>query len=68
MADDPEAESVLTQLRDAWLAQPSPLRERTHIANLPTADADENAIIVNALQRRSTSWSRRASPRDSGSR
>ena len=54
VADDPEAESVLTLLRDAWLAQPSPLRERTHIANLPTADADENAIIVNALQRRST--------------
>ena len=53
VADDPEAESVLTMLRDAWLSQPSPLRERIHIANLPTADADENAVIVNALQRRS---------------
>jgi trehalose synthase len=53
VADDPEAGSVLTELRDAWLSQPSHLRERIHIANLPTADVDENAIIVNALQRRS---------------
>ena len=53
VADDPEAESVLTMLRDAWLAQPSALRERIHIANLPMADVDENAVIVNALQRSS---------------
>jgi trehalose synthase len=32
--------------------QPTAIRERVHIANLPTADVDENAIIVNALQRR----------------
>jgi len=53
VADDPEAESVLSDLRDTWLSQPVSKRERIHIANLPTADVDENAIIVNALQRRS---------------
>jgi len=52
VADDPEAEAVLTELRDAWLAQRMTRRERIHIANLPTADVDENAAIVNALQRR----------------
>ena len=52
VADDPEAGAVLTDLRDAWLAQRVARRERIHIANLPTADVDENAIIVNALQRR----------------
>jgi trehalose synthase len=53
VADDPEAGSVLTELRDAWLAQPERARARVHIANLPTADVDENAVIVNALQRSS---------------
>ncbi len=52
VADDPEAGAVLTQLRDTWLAQRMTRRERIHIANLPTADVDENAVIVNALQRR----------------
>jgi trehalose synthase len=52
VADDPEAEAVLTELRDTWLAQRMTRRERIHIANLPTADVDENAMIVNALQRR----------------
>ena len=52
VADDPEAGAVLTELRDTWLAQRMIRRERIHIANLPTADVDENAVIVNALQRR----------------
>ncbi len=52
VADDPEAEAVLTELRDAWLSEPVRRRERIHLANLPTSDVDENAIIVNALQRR----------------
>ena len=37
VADDPEAEAVLSELRDAWGEQPSDLRARIHIANLPTA-------------------------------
>jgi trehalose synthase len=52
VADDFEADVVLTELRDAWGALPFRLRKRIHIASLPTADVDENAIIVNALQRR----------------
>jgi trehalose synthase len=52
VADDPEAEAVLTELRDAWLARRVQQRERIHIANIPTADVEENAVIVNALQRR----------------
>ena len=52
VADDPEAEAVLTELHDAWQSEPVRRRERIHLANLPTADVDENAIIVNALQRR----------------
>jgi trehalose synthase len=52
VADDPEAEAVLHELGNAWRSQPMARRERIHIANLPTADVDENAIIVNALQRR----------------
>jgi len=52
VADDPEAEVVLSELRDAWGELPFRLRKRVHIANLPTADVDENAIVVNALQRR----------------
>jgi trehalose synthase len=52
VADDPEAEAVLSELRGAWVEQPPSLRERIHLANLPTADVEENAVIVNALQRR----------------
>jgi trehalose synthase len=52
VADDPEAEAVLTEVRDTWSAQPMNVRARIHIASLPTDDVDENAVIVNALQRR----------------
>jgi len=52
VADDPEAEGVLSELRDSWHDQPMHLRERIHIASLPTDDVDENAVMVNALQRR----------------
>jgi trehalose synthase len=52
VADDPEAEGVLSELRDAWNDQPMHVRERIHLANLPTDDVDENAVTVNALQRR----------------
>jgi len=33
-------------------ACPGELRERIHLASLPMDDADENASMVNALQRR----------------
>jgi len=52
VADDPEAADVLRDLVDAWGALPEDARRRVHLANLPTDDVEENATIVNALQRR----------------
>ncbi len=52
VADDPEAERVLTEVRDAWDGLGSVVRKRVHLASLPTEDVEENAVIVNALQRR----------------
>jgi len=52
VADDPEGAAVYSQLRDAWHALPLRLRRRVHLASLPMVDTDENAAIVNALQRR----------------
>ena len=36
-----------------WSALPADVKERVHLAQLPMADPEENAAIVNALQRRS---------------
>ncbi len=52
VADDPEAERVLTEVRDAWDGLGPDIRRRVHLASLPTEDVEENAVIVNALQRR----------------
>jgi trehalose synthase len=51
VADDPEGERVLRQamaLREELPAEP---RSRVHLATLPMDDVEENAIMVNALQR-----------------
>jgi len=52
VADDPEAEEVLREVRKLRSDLRSTDRERVHLANLPTDDLEENAVIVNALQRR----------------
>lgn len=52
VSDDPEAEEVLTEVEDAWRALPDRHRDRIHLACLPMEDVEENAAIVNALQRR----------------
>jgi trehalose synthase len=52
VADDPEAAEVFRDLVDRWGSLPEDARGRVHLANLPTADVEENAAIVNALQRR----------------
>lgn len=54
VADDPEGGQVLAQVIAAWKALPDFLRRRVHIACLPMADREENAAIVNALQRHAT--------------
>jgi trehalose synthase len=52
VADDPEAEQVLSEVARHAAALPSALRERIHLLALPMEDVEENAAIVNALQRR----------------
>jgi trehalose synthase len=51
VADDPEGASVLEEVIATWRELPESLRERIHLASLPTDDVAENAAIVNALQR-----------------
>ncbi len=51
VTDDPEAARVLAETVAGWRALPEMIRNRIHIVSLPTADVEENAVIVNALQR-----------------
>ena len=51
VSDDPEGAAVLAQAHKAWAALPSTVRRRIHLALLPMDDPQENAAIVNALQR-----------------
>ena len=52
VADDPEAQVVLDGVRERWGRLRDRTRARVHIANLPVDDTQENALVVNALQRR----------------
>src|SRR3954453_1054175 len=54
VADDPEGERVLRESIDLRERLPEEARRRVHLATLPMADPEENAIIVNALQRHGT--------------
>ncbi|HET7380661.1 MAG TPA: glycosyltransferase [Gaiellales bacterium] len=54
VADDPEGRHVLEQAIGLRAQLPREQRGRIHLASLPTRDSDENAIIVNALQRHAT--------------
>lgn len=51
VADDPDGEEVLRATRARWRSLPVEARRRIDIVSLPMADPDENALIVNALQR-----------------
>ncbi|MFN2489637.1 MAG: glycosyltransferase [Actinomycetota bacterium] len=52
VADDPEGAEVLNEVRDKWAALERDVAARVHLACLPMEDGEENAAIVNALQRR----------------
>jgi len=52
VSDDPEGAEVLEESRQAWQALPEDTKARVHLATLPMEDGEENAAIVNALQRR----------------
>jgi trehalose synthase len=52
VADDPEGAEVYREIEDLWHGLPQRVRRRVHLALLPMDDPDENAVIVNAVQRR----------------
>jgi trehalose synthase len=54
VADDPEGAQVLGECWEDWRRLPHHARSRVALACLPMADVEENAIIVNALQRHAT--------------
>jgi trehalose synthase len=51
VADDPEGAEVLAECQEEWRQLPPEIRSRVHLACIPMDDGDENALIVNALQR-----------------
>jgi trehalose synthase len=51
VAENPEGAQVLDAVRAAWHELPGTVRRRVHLCSLPMEDVEENAAIVNALQR-----------------
>jgi trehalose synthase len=51
VVDDPEGAEVLAQCMTTWQGLPDHLQHRVHLASVPMTDPDENARIVNAIQR-----------------
>jgi len=54
VADDPEGADIVQACTLRWQSLAPEARERIHLALLPMDDPEENAVIVNALQRWST--------------
>lgn len=52
VADDPEGAAVLAEARQVFEGLPPAMQERVHLACLPMDELQENAAMVNALQRR----------------
>lgn len=52
VSSDPEGVQVAQECLVAWQELPANARRRIHLCWLPTDDPDENAHLVNALQRR----------------
>jgi trehalose synthase len=51
VSDDPEGAEVFHETLAAWKKLPDHKRARVHLVNLPMDDLQENAAMVNALQR-----------------
>ena len=51
VADDPEGPAVYAEVVRAWQDLPHRTRHRVQLATLPVVDVQENAAMVNALQR-----------------
>jgi trehalose synthase len=54
VADDPEGAAVFGDCLLQWRDLPAPARARILLVTLPLNDVDENAAMVNALQRHAT--------------
>ena len=54
VTDDPEGADVYAACATAWERLPVAVRRRVTLATLPEDDVDENATVVNALQRHAT--------------
>jgi len=54
VADDPEGAAVFGECLLQWRELPAPARARILLVTLPLDDFDENAAMVNALQRHAT--------------
>jgi trehalose synthase len=52
VADDPEGAAVFAECVAQWQDMPAELRSRIMLITLPLEDPEENAAMVNALQRR----------------
>ncbi|HET9186097.1 MAG TPA: glycosyltransferase [Solirubrobacterales bacterium] len=52
IADDPEGAAVHADATEAWRQLEPENRRRAHLVSLPMHDPDENATMVNAIQRR----------------
>lgn len=53
VTDDPEGAATYAAVHDAWHGLPGDIRARVHLASLSMDDPEENAAVVNAIQRRS---------------
>jgi len=54
VADDPEGAVVYAECLEQWRDLPPDIRARVLLVTLPLDDVDENAAMVNALQRHAT--------------
>jgi trehalose synthase len=54
VADDPEGAEIFAQVERSWSELPAAERRRVHLVSFPMEDIDENAAMVNAVQRHAT--------------
>jgi trehalose synthase len=54
VTDDPEGADVLAEIEEKWRNLPEHIQARVHLVSLPTEDVEENAVMVNAIQRYAT--------------
>jgi trehalose synthase len=52
VSDDPEGSAVYQAVTETWREMPEEKRRQIHLVSLPMDDPEENAAMVNALQRR----------------